>query len=320
MEPAQASPEPADAFIAQLYSKALVLPPARFRMWALEQLSGLIACDAALWGSGIAANLRFHTLTLFALPREFQNCLEATATINPLLPHMLNHLGQPTDMQSVLPDAEFHASELYQRAFAPFQIERIMATVRRDARSGLYTLITLYRRDRFAAFTQAEKDLQQRLCVHLIEAASHSFFMHLLRNTDPLDGRGSALVDRHGLYHEAQPVFHELLDTQFPDRGASLPFAVPEPGERLNLGKLCLSCKPMGDLFILQIWNAGPLDRLTAREHQIVMAVAQGLSFKQAARKIGVAPSTVANHLYRVYRKLGVSSRTELAKLVHPEA
>jgi DNA-binding CsgD family transcriptional regulator len=48
------------------------------------------------------------------------------------------------------------------------------------------------------------------------------------------------------------------------------------------------------------------------------MAVSQGLSFKQAARKIGVAPSTVANHLYRVYRKLGVQSRTELAAVVHP--
>jgi DNA-binding NarL/FixJ family response regulator len=49
-----------------------------------------------------------------------------------------------------------------------------------------------------------------------------------------------------------------------------------------------------------------------------VQAVSQGLSFKEAARKIGVAPSTVANHLYRVYRKLGVYSRTELAALVHP--
>jgi DNA-binding NarL/FixJ family response regulator len=71
-------------------------------------------------------------------------------------------------------------------------------------------------------------------------------------------------------------------------------------------------------MFIVYLWPTGPLDRLTPREREIVFAVAQGLSFKQAAKKIGVAPSTVANHLYRVYRKLGVYSRTELAALVHP--
>ena len=33
-----------------------------------------------------------------------------------------------------------------------------------------------------------------------------------------------------------------------------------------------------------------------------------------------MAPSTVANHLYRIYRKLGVNSRSELADLVYPAA
>jgi len=80
-----------------------------------------------------------------------------------------------------------------------------------------------------------------------------------------------------------------------------------------------MSAETMGDLFVVHLWPAGPLDRLTAREREIVLAVAHGLSFKQAARKIGVAPSTVANHLYRIYRKLNVNSRTELANLVHVE-
>jgi DNA-binding NarL/FixJ family response regulator len=84
--------------------------------------------------------------------------------------------------------------------------------------------------------------------------------------------------------------------------------------------KLCVRAEPLGDVFLVYLWPAGPLDRLTQREREIVYAVAQGLSFKQAAKKIGVAPSTVANHLYRVYRKLGVYSRTELAALVYPDS
>lgn len=307
-----------DTFIAKLYGGALVAPPARFRTWALEQVSKLIPCDAALWGSGTATDLRFHTTTTIGLPDEFPTRLEETAGINPLLPKIVANLGSPVDMESVLDDQAFHASEIYRKAFAPFRIERILATGHRDDRSGLYSLVSLYRRDSAARFTTVEKALQQRVTLHLFEAASHSFFVHLMRNTDMVEGRGSALVDKHGMYHEAQPRFHDLLDEEFPERGISLPFAVPEAGERTTHGKLCVSCDKMGELFMLQIWSAGPLDGLTSREREVVISVAQGLSFKQAARKIGIAPSTVANHLYRIYRKLGVSSRSELATLVHP--
>ena len=87
---------------------------------------------------------------------------------------------------------------------------------------------------------------------------------------------------------------------------------------RDRVNGLCVKSEPLGDMHCILAWPAGPLDSLTDRERQIVYAITQGLSFKQAARRIGVAPSTVANHLYRVYRKLSVNSRTELATLVYP--
>ena len=68
---------------------------------------------------------------------------------------------------------------------------------------------------------------------------------------------------------------------------------------------------------MIRLWPSGPLDELTAREREVVDAVSRGLTFKEAARRLGVAPSTVSNHLYRVYQKLGVHSRSALAKLVH---
>ena len=316
-----ASPDPTDALIARLYRNALAIPPERFRAWALEQVAQLIPCDGALWGSGAAAQMRFHTVTVSGLPAEFPQRLQATVPINPLPARILSQLGQPVDMEDVLSDKDFHASEIYRRAFAPYGIERILATGHRDERSGLYSLVTLYRRDAKARFTEQEKARQQHITFHLFNAASHSFFLHLLRHTDRVVGRGAAVIDAHGLFYEAQPRFFDLLEDHFPDhaRAAALPFPMPAAGETVTRGKLVVRCEALGDLFMLQIWKAGPLDRLTAREREIVMAVSQGLSFKQAARKIGVAPSTVANHLYRVYRKLGVSSRTELATMVHPE-
>lgn len=320
MKESQTPPDPLDALIARLYRNALAVPPDRYRAWALEQVAELIPCDGALWGSGMAEGMRFHTVTVRGLPPDFPTRLQSTAAINPLPARILAQLGCPTDMEDVLPDEAFHDSEIYRRTFAPYGIERILATGHRDPRSGLYSLVTLYRRDSDAHFTPVEKQRQQHLTYHLFNAASHSFFLHLLRNTDHRVGRGAAVIDGHGVFHEAQPRFFDLLDQHYPQRDtAALPFALPAPGQTLTRGGLCASCEALGDLFVLQLWKAGPLDRLTAREREIVMAVSQGLSFKQAARKIGVAPSTVANHLYRVYRKLGVSSRTELAAVVHPE-
>lgn len=322
MEPNDPSPDVVDALIARLYRNALAVPSERYRAWALEQVAQVIPCDGALWGSGVADQMRFHTSTVIGLPADFPQRLEATVAINPLLPRILARLEHPVDMQSVLSDADFHASAIYQQVFGPLGIERILATGHRDERSGLYSLVTLYRRNAQRQFTAEEQARQQHVTYHLFNAASHSFFLHLLRNTERALSRGAAVIDRHGLFHEVQPRFLDLLDEHFAEhRGhRALPFALPDPGQTVTRGKLCVRCDALGDLFVVTIWKAGPLDRLTAREREIVMAVSQGLSFKQAARKIGVAPSTVANHLYRVYRKLGVSSRTELATVVHPEA
>lgn len=320
MEENEASPDPTDALIARLYRNAPAMPPENFRAWALHEVAQLIPCDGALWGSGVTTRMRFHTVTVMGLPGDFPQRLQDTVPLNPLPARILAQLGCPVDMEDVLADDDFHASAIYRDAFAPYGIERILATGHRDGRSGLYSLVTLYRRDAGARFSALEKQRQQHITFHLFNAASHSFFLHLLRHTDRVHGRGAAVIDAHGLFHEAQPRFFELLEEHFPDcpHESALPFPLPAAGQTTSHERLCVRCEALGDLFMLQIWKAGPLDRLTPRERQIVMAVSQGLSFKQAARKIGVAPSTVANHLYRVYRKLGVSSRTELAAVVHP--
>lgn len=44
---------------------------------------------------------------------------------------------------------------------------------------------------------------------------------------------------------------------------------------------------------------------------------AAGVTGKEVGRELGMASSTVSNRMYRIYRKLGVTSRASLAKLVH---
>jgi DNA-binding CsgD family transcriptional regulator len=52
---------------------------------------------------------------------------------------------------------------------------------------------------------------------------------------------------------------------------------------------------------------------LTPQEMQIALAVADGATNREAAAALFLSPKTVENHLGRVYAKLGVRSRTELA-------
>ena len=310
-----------DRFIAGLYRSGLAYLPEDFRTWALRQLQTLIPFDGALWGSGSAENWRFHTVTLLGLPQEFPKALEETVQINPLVAAIMKRADVPVDMESVSPDRVFLRSEIYKRCFRRFGISRILSTSHIETRSGLGSLLSLYRRSLRARFTPAEKAMHRTAVYHLFQAASHSYFLHLMRAfaEERLVGGAAAVVDQHGMYHEAQPHFLDLLDRHFPHRRThDLPFTPPPPGETHLHHGLCVKTQPLGDLRCVILWPAGPLDRLTARERETVFAVTQGLSFKQAARKIGVAPSTVANHLYRIYRKLGLGSRSELAALVHP--
>lgn len=50
---------------------------------------------------------------------------------------------------------------------------------------------------------------------------------------------------------------------------------------------------------------------MTVREREIMDELAAGTASKAIAQKLGISPATVKNHLYRVYEKLGVGSRTE---------
>jgi DNA-binding CsgD family transcriptional regulator len=56
--------------------------------------------------------------------------------------------------------------------------------------------------------------------------------------------------------------------------------------------------------------------RLTAQELRVAMSVAEGLTNRETADQLFVSVKTVEFHLGSVYRKLGVRSRTELAR--HP--
>jgi DNA-binding CsgD family transcriptional regulator len=60
--------------------------------------------------------------------------------------------------------------------------------------------------------------------------------------------------------------------------------------------------------------NTASRSTLTRREREIVNLAAAGRSSKQIAHQLGLSTRTVDNHLSHAYHKLGVRSRSELAR------
>jgi DNA-binding NarL/FixJ family response regulator len=58
------------------------------------------------------------------------------------------------------------------------------------------------------------------------------------------------------------------------------------------------------------------LDSLSPQELQVARAVGRGLNNMEAAAALFISRKTVEAHLTRAYRKLGVQSRTQLARLI----
>jgi len=54
-------------------------------------------------------------------------------------------------------------------------------------------------------------------------------------------------------------------------------------------------------------WPAG----LTSREVEVLCLVARGLSNKQVAALLGIAPKTVGSHVEHIYRKIDAANRAQ---------
>jgi DNA-binding NarL/FixJ family response regulator len=62
----------------------------------------------------------------------------------------------------------------------------------------------------------------------------------------------------------------------------------------------------------LRVLNSGGSSLLTPREEQVVALVAEGMGNRQVARELNLSEHTIKKYLYRVFEKLGISTRVEL--------
>ncbi len=98
---------------------------------------------------------------------------------------------------------------------------------------------------------------------------------------------------------------------------------------RVHMGEVCANSEQMAIALealtsspTLRAAHSGRLASLSKRELDVVFSLAEGLSNREIAARLGLSQHTVKNYLFKVFDKLGVSSRIELLFLAlnHTEA
>jgi DNA-binding CsgD family transcriptional regulator len=134
---------------------------------------------------------------------------------------------------------------------------------------------------------------QPRRCLMLVTA------------TDRLHRAGGPSIGRTGWWYRNVIAAREQAGTMLPRDEAN----------RLRRAATQLSPRQLSSYALDR--NAGLADttisQLTPREHEITRWVAAGLANREIAQYLDLAENTVSSYLKRIYAKLGIRSRTQLA-------
>jgi DNA-binding CsgD family transcriptional regulator len=190
------------------------------------------------------------------------------------------HLGYVTDPQDVA--AAFEAPISYWQARADHPLCHYHESTGDWRAYRLSDFVTLRELRRMPVYDEWVRPAGQAhlITVGLDSPLSHTKVFLLHRPSGPdFDERDCAVLDALRLYFEGRYV-------------------------------LSRTCRRTPD-------SAQELDMLTAREHQVLRLVAEGLTNAAIAERLWISPGTVRRHLENVYSKLGVHTRTAAVARSH---
>ncbi|MFI6456359.1 LuxR C-terminal-related transcriptional regulator [Streptosporangium amethystogenes] len=184
--------------------------------------------------------------------------------------------------------------------------DRVEAAVGAGDEAGARAALEAYERWSAHAATPESRALLAR-CRGLADSAEDAFGEALRLHTNPFEAARTALLLGERLRRAQRPgearAHLRMAWETFEQAGA-------RPWARRALEEL----RAAGESG--QAPPAAVFDALTPQELRIAGLVADGLSSKQIAARLFLSPRTVEYHLYKIYPKLGIGSRTDLARLV----
>ncbi|MCD1635704.1 LuxR C-terminal-related transcriptional regulator [Martelella mediterranea] len=301
-------------FLLELYHDASECTPDELRLRVLNNLQRFIPFDFGVWGGGWADGRLVTDLTVLNQSEAILGEWDTVAQEDAFCDLTLNRLGATARFDDV-PD--YRASLAYNEHWRRFDASHMMATIVGEKTDGYVSFVGLCADDRPGTFSDAERMFKQMLMPHLSQA--------LRMNRELWTGRAAfeheaiALVDREGWVLCTQGPFHDFAGQEWPGHIARLPADVMtllNQGKRWRGERLDVRMSRFGSNHFVHMSVHPTLSGLPRREREVAGLFSSGMTNKQVARALGTSPSTVRNQIVRIYEKLGISSKAELARLV----
>ena len=274
-----------NALIQDLYAGALHVPTADYQCWAVRQVQGLLPGTRWTWGVAEIGQAHLHAGVVLT---------GASASANDVCSAAGSCVASPLD---------------------PAQLTF------REQRSGLDHVVSIARRAPDRMFSGRERSLLAAIGPHLFAAWLHARLAGLTAHALASASQAAALVDRRGLVHGTQGRFFALVRQTWPQWNSG---ALPGPliaclernGEHIVAGvRWTVALAETDDAIRIA---ATPLSqaaqRLSSRERSVANWILAGATYSVAAERLGISVNTLRNTLVRVYRKLGVRNKLELAR------
>lgn len=303
-----------------LYGSARDVPLEAFQEQALLMLKALLPFDVARWGSGVrdAQGVVFHAPYLYNDSPESLKAYAPVRSHDKVAFYCLAHPG--VTVNCYLPEQSRHSKELQAYALR-YGHEHGLVTGFHNPQTGVLASVSLYRASAKRAFSEEQRQLMQLVFPHLQEALkiSQTLQAERYRQVDGGDRWSVAVADLGGVLTFTEPKFAEAMQEEWP--------GTPEHSVPRELFQHLLATphQPFAGhsvvvmpfftkrLIFLKARAREDLDNLTHREREIAELVAAGLTHKEVAKTLNIAPATVNNHLRAIHVRVGARNNAELA-------
>lgn len=315
-------------FIVGLYRFGREVSVDAFQPWALARLRQLIDFDAAMWRAGGNGPPPLESIHLDGQPAALMDeyVRDGWSSHDFLRARCAAEPGTTFSLGDLMTAQDWHRTPMYRDFACRYGIEWALCTHHVEPNLAVKSIVTLWRTDPGHPFTEADRVRMQVVMPHLVESM-HANRMWFFANAGRAQGNGGrpamGLCDRDGRLHDCSSRFTQLLRTEWPQwAGAMLPAPlVAQLGKGSFCGRLIdVDIEPLGGMWVLGLHAASVTRRLGARELQAARLYVKGLSYREIAATVGVAPATVRNQLRSSFTKLGVKSKLELARRLGPHS
>ncbi len=306
-------------FLETLAGHVSASAPHSFRKNVLFSLSRYIGFDGAIWGEAhITDRMTLHEPEVVGLPSDDLSDVQAAAYSDPHMQLVFQQPGSPV---------AYSVDENSPKALIDYtsqnDVKHIMSTAQFDPEIGLASGLVLTRRPENHAFNKIEEAYMFALFPHLIRCWAENQICFARSEIDK-DHRNKvfAVVSRLGHISGAEKGFFSKLRLEWPNhQGPELPDEIKSLVSRRSLashtgGKIVVKCHPTKDLSLLVVRSRVKADSLTKKQLTVARLCVDGLTYREIAKHLSIAPSTARNHIAAIHERLAVNRNSEIAGLL----